>query len=341
MNDLYVSPVIARALLAVDPGIRGPAREKRGRPSAPSSRSPSDITTDEFVDALQDALAPGGGMPGTVIILDEVQQYIGDDTSRSYVVQEIVEACSKRFGDRLLFVGTGQTALSGTPAVQRLQGRFTVNVELSDYDVETVIRRVVLAKRLRSAERHPIRAGGERWGDRSPSAQHPNRSSPGRQVRSRRRLPVAAGSPALLGAHVACSRPSGNGRPAPHAASHRLRRHSPHGRSTRSAQWSRPTSSSRSFRPICCSPVCCSARSTRRSSTRAPMELPTASAHSPGSVRWCSSSGSFLAKPVPTSAYARLRRRWRISWWKTWPQAARRCEAACRRSLRSSSKPAR
>ena len=86
-------------------------------------------------------------MPGTVIILDEVQQYIGDDTSRSYVVQEIVEACSKRFGDRLLFVGTGQTALSGTPALQRLQGRFTVNVELSDYDVETVIRRVVLAKR--------------------------------------------------------------------------------------------------------------------------------------------------------------------------------------------------
>ena len=58
-----------------------------------------------------------------------------------------MEACSKRFGDRLLFLGTGQTALSGTPALQRLQGRFTVNVELSDTDVETVTRRVVLAKR--------------------------------------------------------------------------------------------------------------------------------------------------------------------------------------------------
>ena len=62
-------------------------------------------------------------------------------------MQEVVEACSKRFGDRLLFLGTGQTALSGTPALQRLQGRFTVNVELSDTDVETVTRRVVLAKR--------------------------------------------------------------------------------------------------------------------------------------------------------------------------------------------------
>ena len=147
MNDLYVSPVIARALLAVDPGFAAGEREARAALRAQFPK-PSDITTDEFVDALQDALAPGGGMPGTVIILDEVQQYIGDDTSRSYVVQEIVEACSKRFGDRLLFVGTGQTALSGTPALQRLQGRFTVNVELSDYDVETVIRRVVLAKRL-------------------------------------------------------------------------------------------------------------------------------------------------------------------------------------------------
>ena len=146
MNDLYVSPVIARALLAVDPGFAAGEREARAALRAQFPK-PSDITTDEFSEALQDTLAPGGGMPGTVIILDEVQQYIGDDTSRSYVVQEIVEACSKRFGDRLLFVGTGQTALSGTPALQRLQGRFTVNVELSDYDVETVIRRVVLAKR--------------------------------------------------------------------------------------------------------------------------------------------------------------------------------------------------
>ena len=146
LNDLYVSPLIAGALLAADPTFAGSEKEARQalRKQFPK---PADITDNEFVSALQDSLAPGGGMPGTVIILDEVQQYIGDDTSRSYVVQEIVEACSKRFGDRLLFVGTGQTALSGTHALQRLQGRFAVTVELSDHDVETVIRRVVLAKR--------------------------------------------------------------------------------------------------------------------------------------------------------------------------------------------------
>ena len=146
LNDMYVSPLIAKGLLAADPDFAANERDARAalRTQFPK---PSDITTDEFVTALQDALAPDGELPCTVIILDEVQQYIGDDTGRSYIVQEVVEACSKRLGDRLLFLGTGQTALSGTPALQRLQGRFTVNVELSDTDVETVTRRVVLAKR--------------------------------------------------------------------------------------------------------------------------------------------------------------------------------------------------
>ena len=146
LNDMYVSPLIAKALLAADPNFAGSEKDARAALRAQFPK-PKDITTDEFTTALQDALAPEGETPCTVIILDEVQQYIGDDTSRSYVVQEVVEACSKHFGDRLLFLGTGQTALSGTPALQRLHGRFTVNVELSDTDVETVTRRVVLAKR--------------------------------------------------------------------------------------------------------------------------------------------------------------------------------------------------
>ena len=146
LNDMYVSPLIAKGLLAADPNFAGSEKDARKvlREQFPK---PSDITTDEFTIALRDALTPEGETPCTVIILDEVQQYIGDDTSRSYVVQEVVEACSKRFGDRLLFLGTGQTSLSGTPALLRLKGRFTVNVELSDTDVETVTRRVVLAKR--------------------------------------------------------------------------------------------------------------------------------------------------------------------------------------------------
>lgn len=155
LSDLYVSPVIARALLAAEPTFAANETEAGSALRAQFAK-PKDVTTDEFTSALQDTLALRGEIPNTVIILDEVQQYIGGDASRSYVVQEAVEACSKRFGDRLLLLGTGQTALSGTPALQRLQGRFTVNVELSDNDVETVTRRVVLAKR--SDRRNDLKA---------------------------------------------------------------------------------------------------------------------------------------------------------------------------------------
>ena len=146
LSDLYVSPVIAKALLKADPtfAISEQEAKKTIREQFPKLK---DISTEEFVQAMQDSLAAEGTMPCTLVILDEVQQYIGEDSSRSYIVQEVVEACSKRFGARLMFVGTGQTALSGMPALQRLQGRFTVNVELSDNDVETVTRRVVLAKK--------------------------------------------------------------------------------------------------------------------------------------------------------------------------------------------------
>ena len=89
-NDLSVSPRIARALHAADPNFRD-ERDVRAalRDQFPK---PADITTDEFVDAVQDTLAPDGAMPATAIILDDVQQYIGEDSGRSYVVQEVVEA---------------------------------------------------------------------------------------------------------------------------------------------------------------------------------------------------------------------------------------------------------
>ena len=80
-------------------------------------------------------------------MLDEVQQYIGESSQRSMDVQEAVEACCKNIGGKLLFIGTGQTAVTGTSNLKKLEGRFTVRVELSDSDVDAVIRKVILAKK--------------------------------------------------------------------------------------------------------------------------------------------------------------------------------------------------
>ena len=67
--------------------------------------------------------------------------------SRSKAVQDVKEQCCSRLGANFLLIGTGQNALSGTPLLQRLQGRFPVTVELQDTDVEQVTREVVLKKK--------------------------------------------------------------------------------------------------------------------------------------------------------------------------------------------------
>lgn len=106
-----------------------------------------DISSDDMVKAIRQALTTGGKFPLTLIVLDEVQQYIGEDSQRSIDVQEMVEACSKNIGGKLLFIGTGQTAVTGTSNLKKLEGRFTIRVELSDADVDAVIRQVILAKK--------------------------------------------------------------------------------------------------------------------------------------------------------------------------------------------------
>src|SRR5258708_39756810 len=87
-----------------------------------------------------------GKLPCTCRIFEELQQLIVDDSPRAEQVQLVVETCSSRFGNRLLFIATGQAAIVATPQLQKLQGRFTVRVSLTDTDVERVVREVVLRK---------------------------------------------------------------------------------------------------------------------------------------------------------------------------------------------------
>ena len=106
-----------------------------------------DVSNDHMIKAIRQALSKEGKFPLTLIVLDEVQQYIGEDRQRSHDVQEAVEACCKNIGGKLLFIGTGQTAVTGTANLKKLEGRFTIRIELSDADVDAVIRKVILAKK--------------------------------------------------------------------------------------------------------------------------------------------------------------------------------------------------
>lgn len=106
-----------------------------------------DVSSDEMLKAIRQALMKKGKFPLTLVALDEVQQYIGEDSQRSLAVQEAVEACCKNIGGKLLLIGTGQTAVTGTSNLKKLEGRFTIRVELTDADVDAVVRKVILDKK--------------------------------------------------------------------------------------------------------------------------------------------------------------------------------------------------
>jgi hypothetical protein len=67
-------------------------------------------------------------------------------------VQEVVESLSKNFKGRVLIIATGQSALTIDAALSKLFGRFPVQVQLSDSDVEEVLRETVLKKKASASK---------------------------------------------------------------------------------------------------------------------------------------------------------------------------------------------
>jgi hypothetical protein len=153
LNNLYVSKHIANALLACDPGFASTEAEARNTLKAQFPPRSTDITTEEFLTAIKRVLklvGRDGRTPCTLLVLDEVQQYIGDSNDRSTLVTEVTEALSKQLDSHVLVVASGQSALTATPKLQKLTDRYTIRVQLSDQDVEAVIRKVLLQKKAAS-----------------------------------------------------------------------------------------------------------------------------------------------------------------------------------------------
>ncbi len=150
LRNLYVSPVLAQALIDAGASFgETPATVS----AALQTQFPmvDDISNDEMLNTFEEVLRlqnpDAGKLPLTLVVLDEMQQYINDDNSKALQVQDLVEGCSSRFNSQVLVVATGQAALTANPTLQKLIDRFSVTVALSDTDVETVVRKVVLRKK--------------------------------------------------------------------------------------------------------------------------------------------------------------------------------------------------
>ncbi|MBB1249934.1 BREX system P-loop protein BrxC [Rhizobium sp. G21] len=157
VEDLFVSPLIADALLSTDRTLGETTKDVRDAIRA-QFRSPDfDITKDQFTNTVRRVLklrSRNGRLPLTLVVLDEVQIYVGESQDRAGAIAEIAETFAKEFESKVMLVGAGQSALTSMPQLIRLLDRFTIRVQLDDADVETVTRKVLLRKK--ASERNEI-----------------------------------------------------------------------------------------------------------------------------------------------------------------------------------------
>lgn len=148
LNNMFVSPALARSILDVSPNFRDEADVRLALRT--QFARPADLTEEELLKVTAEVMAlmsgKNGKLPGTLIVIDEVQQFIGDNTTRVDQVARLAESMTKRFGGKLLLVATGQSAMNAMPQLAKIKDRFPRGIELSSTDVEQVVRTVILRK---------------------------------------------------------------------------------------------------------------------------------------------------------------------------------------------------
>ncbi len=149
LNHLYVSPLFPRAILECYPAFAVSEAAARDSIKAQFPLRSSDLSTEEFLGMIKRVLrraGKDGQIPCTILILDEVQQYIGDSETRSVLITEIAESICKQLDSQVMLVAAGQSSLTSVKLLNKLLDRFMIRIQLSDSDVETVTRKVLLRK---------------------------------------------------------------------------------------------------------------------------------------------------------------------------------------------------
>jgi hypothetical protein len=148
-ENLFVSSAIAQAVLQLKPDFASNEAQVKEIFKRNFNRI-EQISREQLITTIKEDALPlkfGSKIPCTIIVLDEVQQFIGTDGNKTIDIQNLAQDLCSNFQGKFLLIGTGQNSLSETPFLQPLQDRFSVKVSLSDADVETVTRKTVLEKK--------------------------------------------------------------------------------------------------------------------------------------------------------------------------------------------------
>lgn len=130
-----------------------PALKKVGyQYDMPNFSADYELNIKDFAQRVADYINAKGNNHHVVFLVDEVGQFIGDDTNRMLNLQTIVEELGIAAGGKAWVIVTSQqaidevtTKLSGTD-FSKIQGRFDTKISMSSSDVAEVIKKRLLAK---------------------------------------------------------------------------------------------------------------------------------------------------------------------------------------------------
>lgn len=147
IRNFILSPRFGAAVLKAKPDLANSAKELSGLLQSQFPEPPP-VTVDLLENVARQALMLGRKeIPLTLVVLDEVQQFIRQDPGLTLKIQTIAERLAGRFDGRLLLVATGQQALSDVQNLQKLLDRFPIHIALGEADVDSVVRKTVLRKK--------------------------------------------------------------------------------------------------------------------------------------------------------------------------------------------------
>ena len=125
--------------------------EEAARNWCKTAKANYDISIEKFVGLVQEYLAKKGPKHHVIFLVDEIGQYIADDTQLMLNLQTIVEDLGTKCKGKAWVIVTSQEDIDSITKTKgndfsKIQGRFDTRLSLSASNVDEVIRRRVLEK---------------------------------------------------------------------------------------------------------------------------------------------------------------------------------------------------
>ena len=109
------------------------------------------ITIEKFAKLVKEYCESKGNNHHVVFLVDEIGQYIGDDSKLMLSLQTVTENLGTMCGGKAWIIVTSQQDIDSIVKVKgndfsKIQGRFKTRLSLSSANVDEVIRKRILAK---------------------------------------------------------------------------------------------------------------------------------------------------------------------------------------------------